>query len=402
MKKLFIFSLVLLILSCQGEREFGIPPSDTFVKLYGGNGEQEGYDLLHMPDEGFLLLGSTSSIGKGGTDIYLIRTDAFGNEIWSQVYGEIWDDMGKKLLRTNETTLILGQQTNDLGNTDIVVFSINEIDGTRSGNVDAVLGWPNSNEQASDIIDTGDGFLIVGSTTNVDLSKTPQAENDSQDIFIIKINNAGNVIWQRVYGNLQANGNEGIDEGTAVIKATQGYLILANTDFSAQNGQSNTNVRLIHINEDGRLLDARVYGLESKQTGRDLLISQTGEIYLLGSSQEKSHFYKLDQSFTQTTSVDISGKEAYAMTESLDGDLFITGQGFQELTKSNPIFTTRVSPGGSEQAGWPKYFGDRKESIGRSIIQLPDEKLAVCGTINFGSNKMMCLIKTDEGGNLVR
>ena len=87
--------LLAICFSCRDDAVIKMDQSKSFVKFYGGIKDQEGMDIKQTPDEGFILLGSTTSFGNGGSDIYLIRVDQFGNEIWSDTYGGPADDKGR-------------------------------------------------------------------------------------------------------------------------------------------------------------------------------------------------------------------------------------------------------------------------------------------------------------------
>ncbi len=49
-----------------------------WVKTYGGQADDGGDSIKELLD-GFICVGYTKSFGAGGSDVYLIRTDASGN-----------------------------------------------------------------------------------------------------------------------------------------------------------------------------------------------------------------------------------------------------------------------------------------------------------------------------------
>ena len=61
-------------------------------RIYGGSANDVAHDVKMTSDGGFVIVGSTESYGAGGKDIYVVRTDAAGNLIWSQTYGGSADD----------------------------------------------------------------------------------------------------------------------------------------------------------------------------------------------------------------------------------------------------------------------------------------------------------------------
>ncbi|MBN2379477.1 hypothetical protein JXM67_06710 [candidate division WOR-3 bacterium] len=50
----------------------------AWERTYGGDRQDAGYSVKHVNDGGYIVAGVTSSIGAGGDDFYLIKTDAEG------------------------------------------------------------------------------------------------------------------------------------------------------------------------------------------------------------------------------------------------------------------------------------------------------------------------------------
>ena len=78
----------------------------TFVKSYGGNGTDVFFDLKQTFDGGYILTGTTTSFGNGGTDGYIVKTDSRGNVIWSKTYGGSGDDDLMKIRQTPDSGYI--------------------------------------------------------------------------------------------------------------------------------------------------------------------------------------------------------------------------------------------------------------------------------------------------------
>ena len=64
------------------------PNGDTvWTRTFGGSANDEGRDIKETYDGGFIIAGWTESFGSGGSDVYLVKTDANGNLMWSKSYG---------------------------------------------------------------------------------------------------------------------------------------------------------------------------------------------------------------------------------------------------------------------------------------------------------------------------
>lgn len=63
-------------------------------KTYGGTSYDKAEQVLKTPDQGFLIVGSTSSFGKGNYDVMLIKVTSGGDIQWQQTYGEFFNEYG--------------------------------------------------------------------------------------------------------------------------------------------------------------------------------------------------------------------------------------------------------------------------------------------------------------------
>ena len=65
-----------------------------FTRTYGGEGFDIGYCLVATSDGGALIVGSTSSYGGGGRDLWVVKVDEEGNEQWQRLVGGAQDEVG--------------------------------------------------------------------------------------------------------------------------------------------------------------------------------------------------------------------------------------------------------------------------------------------------------------------
>jgi len=104
-------AMLILKIDKNGDKEWS--------KTYGGNKGEDGNAIIQTSDNGYILLGSTSSIGDGFVDVFVVKVDQMGEEIWNKSFGGPEFDSGYDLIENdNGEILICGATKGNSGNTD--------------------------------------------------------------------------------------------------------------------------------------------------------------------------------------------------------------------------------------------------------------------------------------------
>lgn len=119
----------------------------VWSRNYGGSQNEHAYDLVRLPDQGFIMVGKTEGFSASVTDIIAIRTDSAGNVIWAKTYGRAAADVAWKIVPGCNGKYFIGGSSRSPGNgNDGLLFQIDIL-----GNV----LWA---ETIGGILDDGDRF----------------------------------------------------------------------------------------------------------------------------------------------------------------------------------------------------------------------------------------------------
>lgn len=79
-----------------------------WTRLFGGLEYDEGNYVQQTQDGGYIIVGTTVSFGgSGGSQIYLIKTDAQGNQVWFRTMGSHYDNYGESVQQTSDGGYII-------------------------------------------------------------------------------------------------------------------------------------------------------------------------------------------------------------------------------------------------------------------------------------------------------
>jgi len=73
-----------------------------WTQTYGGDQDELAYSVNETADAGYILSGYTNSFGSGYEDVYLIKTDIYGDSMWTKTFGGLSNDAGNSVIETAE------------------------------------------------------------------------------------------------------------------------------------------------------------------------------------------------------------------------------------------------------------------------------------------------------------
>ena len=334
-------------------------PQEEWNRTYGGSSDDVGTYGQQTKDGGYIITGYTSSYGADAPfswlikvqhrgDLWLIKTDAEGQKEWDRTYGGLGKDLG-----------FFVQQTKDEGY--------------------IIVGGKKS-------------FWIIG----------------SYDLWIIKTDAKGNVLWDRTFGG------SGEDLGFSVQQTNDdGYIIAGYTSFT--NGKK---AWIIKIDSQGnKQLDMATGRADSEAASIGLTKDGgyiiTGYTPSSGSGKEDVWLIKTNSKLHWDWLKTFGGPSrdlGLSVQETEDGGYIIAGLTESFGAGKGDVWLIKTDPKGDRE--WDRTFGGSNFDSGASVQQTRDGGYIVTGynttTIdNVGSYSRLFnsdnigrvwLIKTDSEG----
>jgi hypothetical protein len=84
-------------------------------KAYGGDNFEAAKSVTQSEDDGYLMAGYSRSFGAGGEDVYLIKTDAQGDTLWTKIIGGTSDESILSVKQSHESGYVMAGYTRSFG-----------------------------------------------------------------------------------------------------------------------------------------------------------------------------------------------------------------------------------------------------------------------------------------------
>lgn len=384
------FKGVLLLLAAIGLSSAPVTGQATWQYTYGGYSTDEGNSVLVNTDGNFLVVGSTGSFGAGNGDIYVLLLDTTGAKIWSTTLGGPGVEQGKKGVQTPDGGYLIAGITNSIGNGGYDGY-LAKIDG------EGGLLWEHAYggsdwDFLNSISNTPDGGAIVA-------GQTYSSGSGGGDAWVLKLDGAGAVEWERTYGGSET------DFAHCIIATADGGYMLAG-GYTTNTDQNAWLVKLDiageqqwDVQEGGDSLDYANSVIQTADGGYAVVgVTRSFSVYI-----EALHF-KVDMvgglqwlhNWGQ-----INNQESLDQVELPDGRLLsvgyvnTAGSGGRDMfilfTGPDGGFLSGISNGGDNGAG---------DEYGSSVAIVPNGGFIFCGyTESFGYGiRDVYVVKTDSVG----
>ena len=269
----------------------------------GHSGTDKCFSILQTQDNGFLVsgvidissleldgCGSSSANRHAGGDYWIIKLDAFGTLLWSKSYGGSFSDTAYSAVETQTGDfIIVGSSDSDDAdiNTNIGSYDFWVLKLSSSGNMLWEKSFGGSEiDRARDVALTSDGnFLITGDSRSSDNDLTNNY--GVSDIWIIKIDPNGELIWEKSFGGSNFDGVQAIS-----IAENDSFLISGNSrssDIDLVQNKGNNDAWIFSINFHGIIQWQTNLGGSNIDLFMDVVELENGSVVAVGNTNSNDY-----------------------------------------------------------------------------------------------------------------
>ncbi|WP_068944514.1 T9SS type A sorting domain-containing protein [Chryseobacterium timonianum] len=371
----------LVKLNQQGEQ--------TWEKYFSGNNHDYLSATVSTQDGGFLVAGTSYSDkgldkkddSKGGSDMWLIRINEFGDELWQKTLGTNSDEEAKAVIQTTDLGFFIAgnvqNSSKGYGSKDVWITRLDK-EGKEISQL--ILGGKGLDE-VEKMIPTKDGGALLGiysrssevkdsgvrnpesksstgstATRNLISAASKQSSNFGEgDYWIVKLDKNGKVEWEKNFGG------KGDDHIRTLALTSNGYII-GGESRSERSGnktvgiEDGTDLWLISLNERGDEQWQKSYNFKNRDIlmGMSVIHSADNQsskgILLGGYTQAEGRIQENDETFW-ILYLDSNGNEQWRkhvtgesrqkeerlsdLKLNRDGSIVLAGTSAKELGKEN-------------------------------------------------------------------
>jgi hypothetical protein len=343
---------------------------EVWEKFFAGQNHDFLSATVNTQEGGFLLAGTSySSKGldkkddsKGGSDIWLIRINEFGDELWQKTIGGSSDEEARSVIQTMDLGFFVAGNIQNAakgyGSKDVLIIRLDK-NGKELSQL--ILGGKGLDE-VEKMVPTKDGGALLGVYSRSSAGGSKKTENYGEgDYWIIKLSKEGKVEWEKNYGG------KGDDHVRTLALTSTGYLIGGESRSERSGNKSagleeGTDLWLISLDERGEELWQKSYNFKNRDVlmGMSVITKSQEEraknkdvstgILLGGYTQAEGRIETDDETFWMLY-VDQNGNEQWRkhvkgksskreerlsdIKLNRDGSIILAGTSAEELGKEN-------------------------------------------------------------------
>ncbi len=320
-------------------------------KCLGGNYFETGTDIHPTADGGYILAGTAASIdcsitgNHGGADYWVVKLNSAGDIVWQKLYGGSLNEYAYGISMTADGGYVVAGET-ESSDGDITInhggrdFWVIKIDASGS------LLWQKSlggsrDDQAYGVRATPDGGCVVaGNEASADGDVT--GNHGNLDVWVVKLDNTGNVQWQKALGGSKSDGGYSVD-----LTQDGGYVVAGYADSNDGDVSGIHNLFpgasdfwVVKLSSSGSLLWQKCYGGDDNEIAYHIEPAQDGGFLVAGSSESTNGDLNCNGGLTDMWVLKISPAgdllwqmnmggsyydEAHCIRELADGSYIIAG-----------------------------------------------------------------------------
>ena len=265
------------------QRTFGSPSTEQFR------------DAVLTSDGGLLVLSRVSvagynvSVVYGSSDLWVCKFSPDGELEWEKTIGNYYTDNAlslRKTLRNDlDTYYIIGSTEHAGGmvtcrksegeDQDIIIYEID-----RAGNLLRQFCYGGSqSDLGRDILPLADGFILCAKTESNDMDVSGN-HGGAGDIWIVRCDTSGAILWQKCYGGIEGDFPSYIDTAQNGSFVVIGASYSSDGDVLGQHGYKD--IWVLSVDSVGTLLNSQCFGSTGyEDPGRNTVVRNGNRSYTI-------------------------------------------------------------------------------------------------------------------------
>lgn len=366
------------------------PYIGTWTKTIGGAGDEVAHAVAAASDGTFLIVGSTTSLGAGATDAYLVKIDHQGNVLWERTFGGTENDYGYDLAPTSDGGCIMSGDTRSYGSGNRRALLV-RVDAAGNTLWQRQFGI---NATCAALVLTRDGGCIVtgyGKLKRVNTS----------GLYLARFDSSGTLLWERTF--------PGVSSGRSIIETgVEKFVITGKVNTWRQ-----ADVLLLQVDGSGREIWRHAYGGDFADVGEMVITTADGGLAVTGYTRRRAGYGWVYRAYLVRTTD--NGQYLFSRSygnseETLDyfggliapvpGGGYIIGGLRTGVAELGNVSLMGVS--GNGKTIWERSYGGDGYDEASAITATPDGGYIIAGrTGSYGAGGFdMYLLKVNGEGEL--
>lgn len=390
-------------------------------KAFGGEAG-EIFPIIQQTSDGGYILGGTSESkisgektqpSRGQSDYWIVKIAANGSKQWDKTFGGSSSEQLTSLLPTSDGGYLLGGFSNSgaggdksedvMGSNDFWVVKINasgtkQWDKTYGGSGADLLRSLNENK---------DGSYILGGSSDSGISGNKTQASQREDMWLLKINPNGNVIWDKTIGGKD-------NDGLIHVQQTPdlGYILAGSSNSNSSGSKTSdskggTDYWVVKLASNGSIVWDKSIGSAGEDYLSFMELTRDGGFILAGNSasgisMDKTEASRGDMDYwvvklaangTVTWDKTLGGssyEECHAVKQTASGEFLVGGYSASTVSgdKSSAsrgdddYWIVKLAANGSKV--WDKGIGSQGIDRLNSMTYTSDDGLVLAGNTDGG------------------
>jgi len=236
-------------------------------KNFGGVGEEIANGITETYDGSYVFAGFTTTTPDFLEDALVIKVDSAGEKNWERTFGGSKVDYANDIIETKDKGLVVCGVTSSRGE-GYKSFWVAKMDSSGTDiwdNIYKINEW----DIATSVVEGLDGFIYVTGYTRT-------YSVIDYDIVVLKIDQAGNLIWQKVFSWGRW------DQTTSISATFDNGIVVAG--FSRSGGELSSDFAVTKFDEEGNKLWENIFVRKSLDYSNKIIETRDNGLAIAGTT----------------------------------------------------------------------------------------------------------------------